>query len=169
MCSIIGKVRGTKTFLAKESTTTRVLTNSAAPLVSTLATAKLRDNYRTACEVNNTAPSGYILQIIDYPHLQVSKLLLGDPGVVSLSQSMSYHLLTIDLSSNGISDAGAQALALSMEKNSLTELDLSKNQIGDEGGVALVNSMTAGKVSGVGVGVGVEAQYICVFRRVKAE
>lgn len=148
-----------------------ILTQSTRLLA---ATAKLRDAYRNNCANNHTAPSGYVLQNIDREHLQVSELQLSDSGAVSLSQSLSYHLMTIDLSSNGISDQGAEAFAVSMEKvsggrgdgysftilsslflttllltigqNSLTSLDLSKNLIGNVGGVALINSLPESKL-----------------------
>eukprot|EP00519_Triparma_laevis_P005190 CAMPEP_0182514996 /NCGR_PEP_ID=MMETSP1321-20130603/37123_1 /TAXON_ID=91990 /ORGANISM="Bolidomonas sp., Strain RCC1657" /LENGTH=470 /DNA_ID=CAMNT_0024722333 /DNA_START=52 /DNA_END=1461 /DNA_ORIENTATION=+ len=125
-----------------------ILNNIAAGVLNhRQATAKLRDAYRKNCSNNHTAPSGYVLQHIDREHLQVSELQLSDSGAVSLSQSLSYHLMTIDLSSNGISDVGAEAFAASLEKSSLTSLDLSKNLIGDLGGVVLVNSLSKSKLS----------------------
>jgi uncharacterized protein (TIGR02996 family) len=46
------------------------------------------------------------------------------------------HLASLDLSYNGIGDAGAAALAASAQLGSLTSLDLSYNGIGAEGAAA---------------------------------
>lgn len=95
---------------------------------------------------NNQLDDDDLAALSASPHLvEVTTLLLwsnhvGDDGVRALATASLPRLARLDLSGNGVTDAGALALADSTFLSRLRLADLSGNQITDPGALALIGS-----------------------------
>lgn len=75
--------------------------------------------------------------------IYIGELLVGDVGVLALSQSQQWsHVTEMDLTKNLISDLGAEVLSKCAVWNNLEGLYLDTNSIGSAGAVALSRNRT---------------------------
>ena len=77
-------------------------------------------------------------------NLDLSGVIIDDPGATSLSQALAVNssLTSLNLTVNGIGDSGATSLSQALAVNSsLTSLDLSGNSIGASGATSLSQAL----------------------------